>query len=151
MFLYSVYLITFISNKLIGEEDNLKYELGLDETINNFKVDKKDMILIVNYLFKNNINYLDKSDLKLKNLKKIINDEEVLNVIDKIVKKRKYKAIRKKEDMIYFETWNVVISEMGLVYSKNNKEPKFDFVALTTPIEDGWYYYEAQIPESFIE
>jgi len=123
----------------------------------HFKKDKADIVFITEYFVDSEYSEIS---IRKNNYKKgfmftstrrdvEIEDEAVAKAIDRILKKRGYKAIIREGNTIYFEKWILFEDIHGIAYSINEgKEPTLQFLIKLEPLsENGWYYYEEDYNE----
>ncbi|MDE6150303.1 MAG: hypothetical protein K2F81_09500 [Ruminococcus sp.] len=129
------------------------------DTEKYFERDKEDLVLVTEYfancdyttMYIKKSNYekgiiftsSDKFDIK-------IEDKAVIKAINRLIKRRNYKMIKRNGNTIYFEIWSFGEKSCGIAYSINGEaKPVIQYLTELEPFsENGWYYYEADYEES---
>ncbi len=119
--------------------------------------DKANFDIIIKYFINSSYEeiYIDKINLKSGTMftgantgNIIIEDKNVQGAIEFLLTKRKYRAIGKDGNTIYFQKWVMLENERGIAYCIDVDKPSIEFLTKTESLsEDKWYYYEANYNE----
>ena len=123
----------------------------------HFKKDRADIALVTDYFISSGHSEISISKLNYKkgflftsaNRNVKIEDEAVVNAIERLYKKRGYKTIGRDNNTIFFEKWAFLEKNRGVAFSINGEDkPAVEFLTELMPLsEDGWYYYESDYEE----
>lgn len=118
-----------------------------------FERDKKYILLVTEYLANSEyqvISIKNSDGFMYVGYDTRIEDENVVKAIKHLLDKRKYIAIEKVDNTIYFLKWKRLSDfESGIAYSINKKyEPQLPYLTKLEELsEKGWYYYESDYNE----